>query len=163
MWSSERRHFLAGLGVLALGGCFRPMLAEDSTARGLRGQIALPRIDGRFGYYLVHSLEDRLGAPADPDYRLEVSTELEGRGLAISPDSAVTRINLVAKADWSLWRNGAKAPLMTDSVVSQSGYSATASLFATRVTRRDIERRLARDLGQRIARAIMARSDDFQK
>lgn len=161
MWSSERRHFLAGLGVLALGGCFRPMLREDSGAMALQHQIALPEIEGRFGYYLARSLEDRLGTPEDPGYRLEVGTELSTHGLAISPDSSVTRISLIATADWSLWRKGAEKPLMTDSVVSQSGYSATTSLFATRMVRRDIEQRLARDLGRRIARAIMARADEL--
>ena len=161
MWSSERRAVLAGLGALALGGCFRPMLREDSAARSLRHRVALPEIDGRFDYYLVRSLEDRLGEPVDPEFRLEVVTEFDERGLAIAQDDAVTRISLVAEAAWSLWRKGEAEPLVTDVAVSQSGYSATASLFATRMTRRDIEERLARDLGERIARSIFARADEL--
>jgi hypothetical protein len=42
--------------------------------------------------------------------------------------------------------------------LSQSGYNSTASLFATRQARLDIERRLARDLGERIARSLLARA-----
>ena len=161
MWSSERRALLAGLAALALGGCFRPMLREDSDARLLRHRIALPDIDGRFEYYLVRSLEDRLGEPDDPEFRLEVVTKFDERGLAIAQDDAVTRISLVAEASWSLWRRGVAEPLIRDVAISQSGYSATASLFATRMTRRDIEERLARDLGERIARAIFARAGEL--
>lgn len=161
MSSSDRRAVLAGLGVLALGGCFRPMLREDEAARSLRHRIALPQVDGRFGHYLVRSLEDRLGEPMDPDFRLEVATEIDERGLAIAQDDAVTRVSLLASASWSLWRRGVAEPVIVDVAVSQSGYSATGSLFATRVTRRDIEERLARDLGQRIARAILARADEL--
>ncbi|HET7409818.1 MAG TPA: hypothetical protein VFJ13_06430 [Paracoccaceae bacterium] len=161
MSSSERRAVLAGLAALALGGCFRPMLREDGAARALRHRIALPQVDGRFDHYLVRSLEDRLGEPVEPVFRLEVVTEFDERGLAIAQDDAVTRISLVAEAAWTLWRKGATEPVIADVAVSQSGYSATGSLFATRMTRRDIEERLARDLGGRIARAILARADEL--
>lgn len=161
MWSSERRTFLAGLGVLALGGCFRPMLREDTAARGLRHRIALPDVDGRFDHYLVESLEERLGTPSEPAFRLDVATQITERGLAIAQDTAVTRISLLAEAAWTLTPVGAAQPLIRDTAYSQAGYSATGSLFATRMTRRDIEERLARDLGERIARAIMARAEDL--
>ena len=161
MWSSERRTLLAGLAVLALGACFRPMLREDAAARSLRHRIALPEVDGRFEHYLVRSLEDRLGTAADPEFRLEVATELTEQGLAVAQDNAVTRISLLAEAEWALWRRGVAEPVLNDTAVSQSGYSATGSLFATRITRRDIEERLARDLGERIARAIFARADEI--
>lgn len=161
MSSSDRRGVLAGLAVLALGGCFRPMLREDGAAGALRHRIALPEVDGRFGYFLVQSLADRLGDPVDPEFRLELTTSIDEHGLAVAPDDAVTRISLLAKASWSLWRRGGAEPVLRDVAVSQSGYSATASLFATRTTRRDIEERLARDLGRRIARTILARADEL--
>lgn len=160
MWSSERRAVLALLGATLLGGCFRPMLREDSAARGLRNRIALPEVDGRFGYYLHRSLEERLGKPIEPEYRLEISTELEQHGLVVAEDDAITRIALVAKAEWSLWRAGEDTPALEGSAISQSGYSATGSLFATRIARRDIEERLARDLGERVARVILARAGE---
>ena len=50
--------------------------------------------------------------------------------------------------------------MLKDKVEIQSGYNATGSLYATRQVRRDIERRLARDLGERIARVILARADE---
>lgn len=161
MSSSERRAVLTGLGVLALSGCFRPMLAEDSAARSLRHRIALPAVEGRLGYYLVRTLEDRLGEPHEPDFRLDVVTTLTDKGLAVTPNNAVTRITLLAQAAWSVWRTGGAKPIVSDVAFSQSGYNATTSLFATRQARLDIEQRLARDLAGRIARGIFARADEL--
>ncbi|MEM1163897.1 MAG: hypothetical protein AAGJ28_23445, partial [Pseudomonadota bacterium] len=59
---------------------------------------------------------------------------------------------------WTLRRLSDNAPVMSNDVRLQSGYSATTSLFATRQTKLDIERRLARELGERIARTVIARA-----
>lgn len=158
---SRRRALLAGIGTLVLSGCFRPMLAQDAAARALRHRIALPEVDSRFGHFLVRSLEDRLGEPRDPDLRLEIETELEDRGIAVAQNDAITRVILLAEARWALWRTGDSEPVIRELAVSESSYNATSSLFATRQLRRDIEQRLARDLGQRIALAILARAEEL--
>lgn len=152
---------MAAIGLLALGGCFRPMLAENDAARSVRHRIALPPVDGRFDYYLVESLEDRLGVPQEPAFVLSIVSELTDRGIAVTQDDAVTRLTLRVRSTWSLRRTGATEPLLADVAFSQSGYNATTSLFATRQTRLEIERRLARDIGERIARAILARADEL--
>lgn len=164
---------LAGLCLAApLAGCFRPMLAEGGPSATLIGRVALPGFQDRFGYYLNDSLRARLGRPDAAEYRLEVKTRLVKDDLAIAQDNAVTRISLTATADWSLYRivtgtgavdaaggyAGTPAPVLAGRTVSQSGYNSTASLFATREAKLDIERRLARDLGERIARALFARA-----
>lgn len=160
MSSSDRRVMLAAMGaIVLLGGCFRPMLAENSNGAAIRGTIVLPPIDDRFSYDLRQTLEDRLGAagPA-PKYRLAITTSIKERGVAITQNNAVTRRNLFATANWALYPIGGNVPILRDRTVSQSGYSATGSLYAGRVTRQDIERRLAVDLGERISRAILARA-----
>jgi len=165
MSSSERkahgrRGVIAGLGaMLVLPGCLRPMLAEDGAAADLRGRVALPRIRGREGYLLRKQLERRLGEPKDPDYRLEVSLAFRERGLAISPNEAITRITLIATADWRLFRQGVAEPVLERQELSESGYNATGSLYAAEIARRDIERRLAEDLADRISRVVLARAD----
>lgn len=167
MWSSDRRRVLArlggGLALAGLGGllagCFRPMLAEDTAAGGLIGRVALPAVDGRFSYYLNRSLTEQLGEPVRPDFRLEVATELARESLAITQDDAITRVSLEAVADWDLYRAGDAEPVLSARAVSQSGYNSTASIFATREVSRDVERRLARDLGLRIARRVLAAAD----
>jgi hypothetical protein len=144
--------------VLPLAGCFRPMLAEQGPSAGLIGRVALPPFDDRFGYYLDASLRDRLGSTDSAEYRLAVKTRLDKQDLAIAKDNAVTRISLTATADWALYRDGSAEPVLNGRTVSHSGYNSTASLFATRAVKLDIERRLARDLGERIARALFARA-----
>lgn len=156
-----------GLAVAALAGCFRPMLAEGGPSSALIGRVELPAFDDRFGYYLNDSLRDRLGRPGTAAYRLEIKTQLRKDNLAIAQNNAVTRISLTATADWALYRLGAETsgpdgkpvPALTGHTVSQSGYNSTASLYATRAAKLDIERRLARDLGERIARSLFARAE----
>lgn len=155
-WS--RRLILIG-GASLVAGCFRPMLAEDGAAMGLQGKIELPAVDDRFSYELHDALEARLGRPDLPIYRLDIRSQVQERGLAIAQDNSVTRISLIAIADWELYRSGVAEPLLKDRTVSQSGYNATSSLYATRAAKQDIERRLARDLGERVARSVLARAD----
>jgi len=161
---SRRRVLVLG-GSLALagllGGCFRPMLAADSPSADLIGHIRMPEFDDRFGYDLNASLSDRLGRTKAEDFRLEVETEINRRGLAITQDNAVTRIRVTAIADWKLFPAQGSEPVMRGRAVSQSGYNSTASLFATRAAKLDIERRLARDLGERIARSVLSGSSNL--
>lgn len=156
MSSFDRRHLLLLGGATLLSGCFRPMLAENSPGGRLRGKIALPRVGSPFSYFLTKSLEDRLGQPTNPVYRLEVKTELVERGLLVRQDNTVTRRQIRATANYQLFREGDPKPILSDLVVSESGYDATASLYASRTTKKDIEERLAKDLGDRIARRLYA-------
>ena len=160
-WSDRRAVLRGGFlaAAFALSGCFRPMLAEDAPARELRGLVALPELDTRFGYHLRQGLEERLGAPRAPRWRLEVDAVLNEDDLAITPDSAITRKSLTAEADFRLVPIGGGAALVEDRVVSQSGYNATGSLYATRAVARDTEERLARDLGLRIGRRVLAAAE----
>lgn len=157
----SRRSALMLSGAFAVSGCLKPMLAQDEAATALRNRISLPNVDDRFGYFLAQSLEDRLGRPKSPDFRLDVQTTVSEEGLAIAQDNSVTRVTLLARASWSLWREGGQSPILSDSLSVQSGYNATTSLYATRQIRLDIERRLARDLGERISRSILARSQQI--
>ncbi|MFK7941720.1 MAG: hypothetical protein AB8B85_02220 [Paracoccaceae bacterium] len=155
-WS---RRSLIGLAALPLAACFRPMLAENSPSAGLRGQVGFPAIDGRFDYFMVQSLEDQLGKPASPVYELAITTAVTTKGIAVAQDNSVTRVTLTAIANWKLLRDG--KPILVDTARTQSGYNATSSLFATRQIKLDIERRLARDLGERIARVVLARAEQL--
>ena len=153
---------LAGMLGGALGGCLRPMLAEDSPSADMIGRIRLPEFNDRFGYNLDASLRERLGRTEVEEFRLEVETEVKSSGLAIAQDNAVTRIRLTAAADWKLYRAKSREPVLRGQAVSQSGYNSTASLFATRAAKLDIERRLARDLGERIARSVLSQAGGLE-
>lgn len=159
MSSFDRRRVLLLAGAASLlAGCFRPMLAEDSAGGQLRGKVALPPVGDRFGFYLHDSLESRLGRPSDPIYRLEVRTQVTESGLLVAQDNTITRLRLRARARYRLFRDGETKPVIDDVVVSESGFDSTASLYASRTTRKDIENRLAKDLGDRIARRLYAQA-----
>lgn len=161
---SRRKAFAGMIGLsagLLLAGCFRPMLAEGSLPAELRGRVALPEIDGRFGYFLSKSLEDRLGEVTDAKWVLSVRSNVKRQGLAVAQDNSVTRITLFAQADWELRRRSNGEVVLKDKANSQSGFNATTSLFATRQTEQDVERRLARDIGERIARRIYAKAGEL--
>lgn len=149
----------AGAGGAALSGCLRPMLAETAPAAEIAGKVALPPIDSRLGRIFTKTLEARLGKPgADPPYRLEVERQQEERGLLVAQDNAVTRIQIRQTARFRLYARGQAEPLMDESLSSEAGFDETASLYSSRVTRRRVEERLARDLAERIARRIQARA-----
>ncbi|MEM1343844.1 MAG: hypothetical protein AAGI34_04590 [Pseudomonadota bacterium] len=148
--------------ALPLAGCFRPMLAENAEASRLRGLIALPAANTRTRYYLGESLAARLGRPARAELRLEVDLALSEQGLAITPDSAITRRTVIAIAPWRLVRAGLDAPVLAAAERAEAGYNETADLFATRAAKRDVEARLAREIGERIARSILARASTVE-
>jgi hypothetical protein len=150
---------LLALAAGLVSGCFRPMLAEDSAASALRGKIVLPPIDGRLGYHLHQRLEDRLGTARDADYRLQVALTTRDTGLAIAQDNTVTRRTVTAVAVWTLRARGVGAPVLRGQEVVESGYNATASLYATRTVERDIEERLAQEIAERISRRIQAQAE----
>ncbi len=159
---SRRAVLAAGLGApLLLGGCFRPMLAEDTAGRAARGRIALPPASGRLGYHLTRRLEDRLGRPSQPDHRLAVTIDTAETGLAIAQDNTITRRTVTATARWQLRRAAEPRPVLAGTETAQSGFNATTSLYATRVARETVERRLAEELAERIARVILARAGEL--
>lgn len=147
---------------MTVSGCLRPMLAADGAAAAVHGKIAFPKMSDRFGYYLRESLAARLGETTAPAFRLDLGQKISEAGVAIARDNSATRITLLVEASWRLVRLGDGQAVLSDTLTLQSGYNATTSLFATRQTRLDIERRLARNLGERIARTIQARAGEIR-
>jgi LPS-assembly lipoprotein len=162
MWWSRRGLILS---ALAAGGCgFRPLYGEGSPAAALLGRIAVGSITrgtlpDRMGFHLRDALVRRLGVARDAGWRLDLRLGIEEAGLAITPDNATTRFSLTAVAAWDLIPAGSAAPVLSGEAESFSAYSATATVYATRIAARDAERRLAEDLAQRIVVQIAARAD----
>ncbi len=155
MSSPDRRAVL--LGAAALAGCgFTPALREGAPARSLLGRVAYVVPEGRVGFTLRESLEDRLGRPSgSAPYTLTANLVIEDSALAITQDSAITRYLLRGTSAWTL--AGPDLSLAGEAE-SMSAYSATGSLFAARAARRDAEERVAREIGQRIWTSIAAAS-----
>ena len=138
------------------------MLGRKSEAAKLRGRIALPDLpetDGRIGYYLYQALESQLGSPSRPEWELRISVRKREGHHAIQRNNRITRISLRLTAKWAIHRKGRREPVLESRAVSESDYDSTDSLYASLVARDDIERRLARDLGERVALAVLAQAD----
>lgn len=166
MWSPERperlaarlagrrgflRLALAGAGAATLAACgFKPALREDGGARSVNGATAMIVPDGRLGFELRTSLENRMGrVSGGPVYTLTADLTMTQTGLVITQDSDTTRYVVRGRSIWSLDGPEGFKPL-AGAVEAMSAYSATGSVYATRAARRDAEARVARELGERI-------------
>ncbi len=157
----NRRKFLI-LAPLALGACgFTPIFGRGTTAESLIGKIALGPVDDRMGFEFHERLENRLGRADAPIYQLDVIISINSRGLAITQDNSITRYNLTAEADFSLTRIADNKLILTDIVRSFTAYSATATAYATHVSERDANRRLAVALADQIATRIASNASSF--
>ena len=95
----------------SLGGCgFHPLYARaQSGGPGIATRelqaISVDIIPDRPGQLLRQALQDRFegsGSGVARLYDLSVSYSIGGEGIAIQPDTSVTRIRLTGRADWFL-------------------------------------------------------------
>ena len=155
---SDRRTLLAG--ALALGGCgFTPVYGPGGAAEGLRGRIAFDRPFDREGFDLVRQLENRLGAPADPRWRLSASIRRAQERVAVTSGGVATRYQILGQVDYALREIGTDRTVASGSVETFVTYSATRTAVATRAARRDAEARLMVALADQIADELLATSD----
>lgn len=158
MSSPDRRRALALLAGGLLAGCgFQPLYGEQGgVAGGLRGEVAVSGADGRLGYHFRNRLRRRLDDPRpDAAFTLTVALSVSDEGLAITRQDDVTRISVTGEARWRLARRG-DGEEAEGVVRSTSGYSTLASPYATRIARRDAERRVAEDLAERVFARLAA-------
>ena len=147
---SDRRAVL--LGALALGGCgFTPVYGPGGAAEGLRGRIAFDAPFDREGFDLVRQLENRLGVPSAPLWRLSASIRMEEERIAVTSQGVANRFQILGRVDYALREIATDATVTSGSVDSFVSYSATRTAVATRAAQRDAEARLMVILADRIA------------
>lgn len=158
--SISRRAIL--LAPLALAACgFTPIYGRGSAAEALHGKIALGEINSRLTFEFNEQLENHLGRAEAPLFQLEVTLNVETKGLAITQDNAITRYNLTAEASFTLTRISDGKVVLLDSLRAFTAYSATASAYATYVSERDANRRLAVSLADQITTRIASSAESF--
>ena len=155
---SDRRSLL--LGALALGGCgFTPVYGPGGAAEGLRGRIAFDAPADRAGFDLVRQLEERLGLPTDPRYRLSASIRRSEQRIAVTSEGVANRFQVTGRADFTLREIDTDRTMTSGSVTNFVSYSATRTAVATRAARTDAEARLMRILADQIAADLLATAD----
>ncbi|MEL6236695.1 MAG: hypothetical protein AAFR46_20045, partial [Pseudomonadota bacterium] len=162
---SRRALLLGGLGGLAaLSACgFEPLYGTNSASRGLLGRIAVGEITrgvlpDRMVFALRDALTREIGTASEAAFRLDIAVDVEEEGFAITQDNETTRFRLTGLAAWDLRRMTSPAPVLSGRARSFTAYSATASVYATRIAARDAETRLATGLAQQIIVQIAARA-----
>ena len=160
MWWSDRRSLL--LGALALGGCgFTPVYGPGGAAEGLRGRISFDEPFDRAGFDLVRQLENRLGVPAAPRWRLSASIRRSQERIAVTSEGVANRFQILGRVDYALREIGPNRTVTSGSVESFTSYSATRTAVATRAARDDAEARLMVILADQIADELLATADSW--
>jgi len=148
------------LAPLALAACgFRPIYGRGSAAEALHGKIALGPVDDRLSFEFYEQLENRLGRAEAPVFQLDITLDLQSKGLAITQDNAITRYNLTGIARFSLTRIENGEVVLQDNLRAFTAYSATASAYATFISERDAKRRLAVSLADQISTRIASSAE----
>lgn len=108
--------------------------------------------DFRLGQQLSNALGERLypAGVSPARYRLELKLRQERDGFGFRSDESVTRYGLRLTADYRLVEIGSNKVVLEETSQTYNSYDVSQSDFATVMAERDMEQRLARDLGDRI-------------
>jgi LPS-assembly lipoprotein len=117
-----RRRALLVLAAGSLGGCgFHAVYAPQPNGDPSPAQVELAAIDvaiipDRFGQEMRQALQARLeasGLAVAKRYQLTVAPGLSETGIAIEPDTSVTRIRVVGTGTWTLRSTTPPTPIVT--------------------------------------------------
>ena len=151
------------IGFLSLAACgFEPIYGVDKPANKIMGKIDVEVSNGRNAFELRDRLIERLGLlESDPTYLLKHSSSINSKNLTISKDNDVTRYILQGETNFNLIDLASKKVIYTNTVVSNTAYSATAGTYPTAIAERDANVRLSRDMADKIVTLLLITAKDW--
>ena len=157
----NRRWLLIGfLGLAAYG--FDPIYGVDKPANKIMGEIDVEVSNGRNAFELRDRLIERLGAlESDPKYLLKYRSSIKSKNLTISKDKDVTRYTLQGETNFDLVDTASKKVIYTNTIVSNTAYSATSGTYPTAIAERDANVRLSRDMADKIVTLLLITAKDW--
>ena len=157
----SRRWLLIGfLGLAACG--FEPIYGVDKPANKIIGEIDVEVSNGRNAFELRDRFIERLGAlESDPKYLLKYRSSIKSKNLTISKDNDVTRYTLQGETNFDLVDLKSKKVIYTNTIVSNTAYSATVGTYPTAVAERDANVRLSRDMADKIVTLLLITAKDW--
>jgi LPS-assembly lipoprotein len=159
-WS--RRGLL--LSVAAAAGCgFSPALAPEGSAAGFRGEFEISAPQTPSGFFLTRRLQNRLGLPASPRYRLSLQITEGAQVTGIPANLIPTRVNLLGQVDYDVVDVASGQVVHHGRVQSFSGYSSTSTTAATRAAQVDASKRLMTILADRVVADLLATSGSWRQ
>ena len=157
----NRRWLLIGfLGLAACG--FDPIYGVDKPANKIMGEIDVEVSNGRNAFELRDRLIERLGAlESEPKYLLKYRSSIKSKNLTISKDKDVTRYTLQGETSFDLEDTASKKVIYTNTIVSNTAYSATSGTYPTAIAERDANVRLSRDMADKIVTLLLITAKDW--
>ena len=154
--SSDRLHRRGVLvAFLATGACgFTPVYGPGASARALRGAVAIAAPDTIPGFAIRSRLIDRLGAPGEAAYTLDVTLDQALDVAALSQAGDALRYNVVGAAGWRLATADGRV-IGSGQVENFTSYAATGSTVATQASATDAIGRLMVILADMIVAEVM--------
>ena len=151
------------IGFLLLTACgFEPIYGINKPSNLILGKIDVEVSNGRNAFELRERLLERLGTlEGTPTYLLKYTSNIESKNLTISKDNDVTRYTLHGETDFDLVDIASKKVIYTNSISSNTAYSATAGTYPTSVAERDANVRLSRDMADKIVTLILITAKDW--
>ncbi len=157
-------------GLSACG--YTPAYAPDGPARGLRVQVAVDPPTDRNSFDLVAQLEQRLGRPETPRYRLSYKIDTVREGVGVTPGQEIVRYNVFGKVRYVLRDIATGREVTSGSTDTFTGYSVgsvdvtatppnTNATVATLSAERDAYARLMVALADQIVTRLIATSPSW--
>ena len=157
----SRRWLLIGFLLLTACG-YEPIYGVDKSANKIMGKIDIEVSNGRNAFEFRDRLIERLGAlESEPTYLLKYTSSIKSKNLTISKDNDVTRYTLQGETNFDLLNLASKKVIYTNTIVSNTAYSATAGTYPTAVAERDANVRLSRDMADKIVTLLLITAKDW--
>ena len=126
------------------------------------GKIDVEVSNGRNAFELRERLIERLGASRGDSYLfLKYRSSIKSKNLTISKDNDVTRYTLQGETNFDLVDLASKKVIYTNTIVSNTAYSATAGTYPTAIAERDANVRLSRDMADKIVTLLLITAKDW--
>ncbi|HEY2621526.1 MAG TPA: LPS assembly lipoprotein LptE [Acetobacteraceae bacterium] len=163
----RRRHFLVAAAGAVLSGCgFQPVYMPTASGNAGVAQrelaaIYVDLIPDRPGQVMRQALQERFerdGSGVAHRYDLTVGFSVSGEGIAIQPDSSVTRIRMIGNANWTLVaQDPGRTKLSSGYAKAVDGLNIIdTQYFAMDLENEAITRRLANALADQITIQLAA-------
>ena len=151
------------IGFLLLTACgFEPIYGINKPSNLILGKIDVEVSNGRNAFELRERLLERLGAlDGTPTYLLKYTSNIESKNLTISKDNDVTRYTLQGETNFDLIDSASKKVIYTNTIVSNTAYSATAGTYPTAIAERNANVRLSRDMADKIVTLLLITAKDW--
>jgi LPS-assembly lipoprotein len=164
MLLSKRRSIqllLAGFGLAACG--FAPAYAPGGAAVGFLDRVTVDTPVDKNSFDLVERLEERLGRPTAPAFRLSYSVSTNVEGQAITTANAINRYQISGSTSFALHDLTSGTTLTEGSVSALTAYSASGTPVATVMSESDAYARLMRIMADQVVTRLIATSGEWNR